>query len=292
MTFLVHNHRYEGSTQLHRPLEWPDMRIEHRLLTPDTIRPVTCTCIAINVALGGRTPVRWTARGTVQRAAVQPGIASIQPEGLDETEVEINSPVESLHIFLAPSVTASSALADYDIDPARAELAHTAGVLDPLIKAVAATFHEMLCRPPEPTDQLFIEGARSMLVAHLVSKYSNIPWRQAILQPSLTDRKLKRVIDLIESRFAEGIGLSELAAEACLSQFHFSRLFQRATGLTPYRYVTERRIQDAKTKLAEGRLSLVEIALEAGFGSQGNFNRIFRKHTGLTPGEFRTLWRS
>jgi AraC family transcriptional regulator len=144
-------------------------------------------------------------------------MASIQPAGLDETEVEITSPVESLHIFLASSVTASSALADYDIDPARAELAHAAAVLDPLLKVVAAAFHEMLCRPPEPTDQLFIEGARSMLVAHLVSKYSNIRRPQAILQPSLPDRKLKRVIDLIESRFAEGIGLSQLAAEACHS---------------------------------------------------------------------------
>jgi len=37
---------------------------------------------------------------------------------------------------------------------------------------------------------------------------------------------------------------------------------------------------------------LVEIALEAGFGSQGNFNRIFRKHTGLTPSQFRTLRRN
>ena len=39
--------------------------------------------------------------------------------------------------------------------------------------------------------------------------------------------------------------------------------------------------------LAQGRLSLAEIALETGFGSQGNFNRIFRRRTGQTPGEFR-----
>jgi AraC family transcriptional regulator len=97
---------------------------------------------------------------------------------------------------------------------------------------------------------------------------------------------------LVDCRFAEGIGLDELAAEACLSPFHFSRLFQKATGLSPHRCVTERRVREAKSKLAKGRLSLVEIALESGFGSQGNFNRIFRKHTGLTPGEFRSQQRS
>ena len=205
MTLLVH-HRYEGSRQLHSPLEWPDMRIEHRLLTPGTIRPVTCTWIAINVALQRRAPVRWLDRGAAQRAA--------------------------------------------------------------------------------------IDGARSLLAAHLVSKYSNIGRSPATLRPSLPDQKLKRVIDLIESRFAEGVSLSELAAAACLSQFHFCRLFQRATGLSPHRYLIERRIQDAKTKLAEGRLSLVEIALETGFGSQASFNRTFRKHMGLTPGQFRTVRRS
>ena len=106
--------------------------------------------------------------------------------------------------------------------------------------------------------------------------------------PSLSYQKLTRVLDLVECRFAGEIGLDELAAEACLSPFHFSRLFQKATGLSPHRYVTERRVREAKSKLAEGRLSLVEIALESGFGSQGNFNRIFRKRTGLTPGQFRS----
>jgi AraC family transcriptional regulator len=182
------------------------MRIEHRLLTPGTVRPVTCTWIAINVALQRRTPVRWLDRVAAQRAA--------------------------------------------------------------------------------------IDGARSLLAAHLVSKYSNIGRSPATLRPSLPDQKLKRVIDLIESRFAEGVSLSELAAAACLSQFHFCRLFQSATGLSPHRYLIERRIQDAKTKLAEGRLSLVEIALETGFGSQASFNRTFRKHMGLTPGQFRTVRRS
>jgi len=100
------------------------------------------------------------------------------------------------------------------------------------------------------------------------------------------------VLDLVDDRFASDISLDDLAAEACLSPFHFSRLFRKATGLSPHRYVTERRVREAKAKLTEGRLSLVEIALESGFGSQGSFNRIFRKHTGLTPGRFRAERRS
>ena len=267
------------------------MRIEHRLLKPGFLRPVTCTCTTVSVALAGRALARWR-DGAFRPVAVRPGIATLQPVGLEETEVEITAPVESLLIFLAPSLTAFSALADYDIDPARVELVRTAGMADPLLNEVAAALCDMGSRPPQPTDQLFAEGVSAMLVAHLISRYSNIRLRPATLPPCLPDHKLKRVIDLVESRFAEAISLSELAAETCLSPFHFSRLFQKATGLPPHRYIIERRIQDAKARLSEGRLSLVEIALEAGFGSQGNFNRIFRKRTGLTPGQFRSLRRN
>ncbi len=162
-----------------------------------------------------------------------------------------------------------------------------AEVSDPLLKEVAVALGDIISRPPEPTDRMFIDGVSYMLAAHLVSKHSNLVRRAVPSSPELSYQKLKRVLDLVECRFAEGIGLDDLAAEACLSPFHFSRLFQKATGLSPHRYVTERRVREAKSKLDEGRLSLVEIALESGFGSQGNFNRIFRKRTGLTPGQFR-----
>lgn len=291
MTFQIHNQRYEGSIHLHKPLEWLDMRIEHRRLTPSTVRPVTFTCVCVNLALAGQTPAWRSAGHTILRNVIRPGMASIDPPGLDETQTEMSAAIETLHIYLAPSVIGHSALADYDIDPATAQLAYAGGLRDPLLKEVGCALLQIISRPPQPADRLFIEGARSMLAAHLVSNYRSARWHRAARQPGIPDIKMKRVIDLIESRFAQEISLSDLAAAACLSQFHFTRLFRRVTGLSPHQYVTERRIQDAKTKLAEGRLPLVEVALEAGFGSQGNFNRTFRKHTGLTPGEFRTQQR-
>ena len=293
MDIQVHTERYEGLSQLHSALEWPNMRIERRSLTAGVLRPVTCSCTSIAVALSGRTLIRWSETGAGQRAvAIQPGLASIHPVGFEETEVEIVSPVEILQIFLAPSIIGTSSLADHDVEPARAEVIRAAGVSDPLLKEIAAALDVIVSRRPEPTDRLFIDGASYLLAAHLVARHSISAQRPAPRTPSLSYEKLKRVLDLIDGRFAEEVGLDELAAEACLSPFHFSRLFQKATGLSPHRYVTERRVREAKSKLAQGRLSLVEIALESGFGSQGNFNRIFRKHTGLTPGQFRRQQRS
>ena len=229
MTFLVHNQRYEGRSQLHTSLEWPNMRIEHRSLNSAVLPAVTCTCTGLTIVLAGRSLNRWLEDGVVRRVVPsQPGITSILPVSFEEKEIELVSPLETLHIYLAPSLTVASALTDFDIDPSKVEVVRSGGVSDPLLKEVAAALHRMISRPPEPTDRLFIDGAGSMLSAHLVSKYSNIAQRAAPRSPGLSYQKLTRVLDLVECRFADAIGLDELAAEACLSPFHFSRLFQKA----------------------------------------------------------------
>ncbi|WP_316237872.1 helix-turn-helix transcriptional regulator [Bradyrhizobium sp. SZCCHNR1015] len=78
-------------------------------------------------------------------------------------------------------------------------------------------------------------------------------------------------------------------AQACPSPDHFCRLFREATGLSAHRYVTDRRVQAARHELARSRVSLVEIALEFGFGSQANVTRLFCKAADLTPGQYLEL---
>lgn len=109
--------------------------------------------------------------------------------------------------------------------------------------------------------------------------------------PSLDAGRLRRVLDLIDARLGDPLTLDDLARAACLSPFHFARLFREATGSPPHRYLVERRIVAAQAMLREGRAALVEVALDAGFGSQASFTRSFRKVTGLTPGHYRELHR-
>jgi AraC family transcriptional regulator len=149
-----------------------------------------------------------------------------------------------------------------------------------------------LGRTGEPTDQLLVDGMQTMLSAHLLRNYTIDRWRPRAAMSEIDYRRLKRVLDLIETRFAEDISLNELAAEACLSPFYFARLFRKATGFSPHGYVSDRRIQEAKRELKLGRSSLLEIALETGFGSQANFIRVFRKACGVTPGQYRAMHRS
>ena len=95
------------------------------------------------------------------------------------------------------------------------------------------------------------------------------------------------MLDFIEARLADNILLEDLAAEASLSPFHFSRTFHDATGLSPHRYLTERRPPTAQKVRACNQFSLVENALNTGLGSQANFTRVFLDVVGITPGQYR-----
>lgn len=74
---------------------------------------------------------------------------------------------------------------------------------------------------------------------------------------------------------------------AQFSEYHFSRMFKRSTGLTPHRYVTERRIARARTLLANSNLPLHEISAMLDFGDQSHMTTVFKRLTGITPGQFR-----
>lgn len=143
-------------------------------------------------------------------------------------------------------------------------------------------------REDKPADRLFIDGIQMALVGHLITNYAVENWQLPSLRPTLDAKRLARVLDFIEARLADNISLDEIA-EACLSPFHFSRLFHAATGLPPYRYMSAQRAQAAKTKLRLPHSSLADTALDIGFGSQANFIRVFRRATGLAPGQYRSL---
>jgi AraC-like DNA-binding protein len=77
-------------------------------------------------------------------------------------------------------------------------------------------------------------------------------------------------------------------ARACrLSVGGFHRAFRDATGLPPLRWLRSLRIETAKILLAEGALSLADIAVCCGFADQSHFTRTFAHVSGVAPGRWR-----
>jgi AraC-like DNA-binding protein len=80
--------------------------------------------------------------------------------------------------------------------------------------------------------------------------------------------------------------LADLARAACVSRFHFARLFRQSTGQSPMRYVARYRVERAKRLLAEGGRHISDIAVETGFFDQSHLTRVFRRVVGVTPARF------
>ncbi|QKD05380.1 helix-turn-helix domain-containing protein [Mesorhizobium loti] len=285
-------HKYQASSQLRAAIQLPNLRAEQRRLEAGHHTPGVRSSTELAFVIAGRAFAQQNTNGATGRYFIQPGIACILPKGVEESESANTSPLECLHIYLPDTLIAQSAIADYDIDPAKVELSYVGGLRDPKLYQIAMGFNDVLGRPAEPTDRLFLDGMQAALAGYLLGTYTIDRWRPPARSPEFDGKRLTRVLDYIETYLAAGeTRLADLAAEACLSEFHFSRLFREATGLSPHRFVTLRRVQEAQKRLAHGKSSLVEIALETGFGSQANFIRVFRKATGLTPGQYRVLRR-
>jgi AraC family transcriptional regulator len=290
MTLATHgDQKYQNSEKLAEAADWPALSIEHRRFEAGRQATPVPICTEIVMLLSGGGMVCRAGNGEVQKSLARPGMSYLVPVGTQESHLELSDRMECLHLYLPPALLDQSALADYDVDPAKIQIAYADGLADQVLFHICSPLRDLLHRPRQPTDALFVEGIQTALAAHLLGHYTIDRWRPPEKSPSLDPRRLQRVVDYIEASLKADIRLEELAAQACLSPFHFSRLFREATGLSPHRYVIDRRVQAARQELARSNLSLVEIALEFGFGSQANFTRVFRKDTSLTPGQYREL---
>lgn len=95
----------------------------------------------------------------------------------------------------------------------------------------------------------------------------------------------------IDERFREPIDLDALAGRACLSRYHFHRLFTRIYRVTPHQYLTRKRLEQARRSLAGTHGTVIEICNEVGFESLGSFTTLFKKEIGHPPANYRLLAR-
>ena len=94
-------------------------------------------------------------------------------------------------------------------------------------------------------------------------------------------------IEYMEKHLSEKCTLADISAFAHFSPVYFHGLFKLATGKTPYEYLAELRIEEAKRLLMTESLGMTEIAERCGFTSQSYFNYSFKRLTSLTPSEYR-----
>lgn len=93
----------------------------------------------------------------------------------------------------------------------------------------------------------------------------------------------------IDRHLGGRLRVADLAAEACLSEAHFSERFRQRTGLSPWQYVMRRRLDCARQMLQHSHLPLSEIAALTGFTSQSALSRACRQAFGHPPSQLRRV---
>ncbi|MFB7677885.1 helix-turn-helix domain-containing protein [Kitasatospora purpeofusca] len=100
-----------------------------------------------------------------------------------------------------------------------------------------------------------------------------------------------RAITTIRENYHAPLVLDDLARSAMMSKFHFIRVFQRTTGVTPGRFLSAVRLHEAKTLLVRTTSNVAEISARVGYSSASTFSRRFTASVGLSPTQYRRIGR-
>jgi len=160
------------------------------------------------------------------------------------------------------------------------------GVADPVVQHLAALCDQEIV-DGGAAGRLYTESLATALVVHLFRSYGSNPHKLPRMIGGLTPLQLRRVMVYIEARLDQDLGLAELAAVSGLSTHHFGQVFKTSMGISPHRYLTERRVHRAKELLIGGDQSIAEIAVSVGFSSQSHMTLNFRKLAETTPARYR-----
>lgn len=98
---------------------------------------------------------------------------------------------------------------------------------------------------------------------------------------------LDRAMTYIHENLDKPLTLEEIAKYAGFSRTYFSTLFKTFNGLSPWEYITIRRVERSRELLRSTSLSVLEVAQRSGFSNLSNFNRIFARTVGMSPRAYR-----
>jgi len=104
---------------------------------------------------------------------------------------------------------------------------------------------------------------------------------------ALFDERLGRALNAIHQTPEAPWTLDTLAEEALMGRSSFSETFHREVGLTPMKYLTQWRMNEARQLLMKTRMSVAQIAEKSGYESEAAFRKAYKNTLGEAPGAVR-----
>lgn len=238
---------------------------------------------AVGVNISQHLNCGFKAEGKRIKQPLLTGDFMIIPAGLMVTTTP-DRPTVSASLNLSHKLLARNALELWGND--KFELIPHSRASDSLVPEIMKVFKSEV-HDNSGSCPFYAETMANALAIHLLKNFSNRSHRVVRRAGSLSRQKLKVVLDYIDSHLGQKIELAELAALVDYSQYHFSRAFKNSTGLSPYQYVIQQRIELAKQLLLKHKITISEVSLASGFNHQSHLNRHFKRLTGTTPQAFK-----
>ncbi len=192
----------------------------------------------------------------------------------------VRGSLQLLHLYLPRLPLALAAEQWFDRDPRLAHLHDRIYFDDPLLTGLG---RQMVALDWRDTDaalrlqELGLQMQAQLLLAHTTRASGQ---RAApALRGGLSPQARRRVLDCIEAAQDSGstTDLPTLADAACLSPYHFARMFKTSFGMSPHAWVMRRRLAHARRLLADAKLSLPQVAADAGYAHLSHLNAALRR---------------
>jgi AraC-like DNA-binding protein len=150
------------------------------------------------------------------------------------------------------------------------------------IRADISTLFENILNHAKKTD---ISSAAS--ISHELHGLFNMVIQNKQYDDTSNESKIIEAARYIRTNYRKPLSIEEMAGYIHLSKYYFIRLFKRSMGVTPYKYILNTRITEAKILLRTTDVSVGEISERGGFMDESNFIAAFKKQSGMKPLEYR-----
>ncbi|MFT3740291.1 MAG: GlxA family transcriptional regulator [Breznakibacter sp.] len=137
----------------------------------------------------------------------------------------------------------------------------------------------------------------AVMVARILVLYLKRPGNQSqfshvLMHQTVDHEPIQSIQDWIVDHLDEELTVELLAEKASMSPRNFARVFLRETGITPAKYIEKVRLETARRRLEETRLTIDEISNECGTGNADGLRRLFLRHLKTTPSDYRKSFAS
>ncbi len=153
-----------------------------------------------------------------------------------------------------------------------------------------STLFDLLIRESQNKDIMFSDEISNCICKTILLEMMQLSASMSI--PQKVNKLYESIRSYIDLHFTEEFQLKDVCEKLFINKFYVSKLFKSYMGITPARYIVEKRLELAKKLLTDTNLSVNEISEEIGYGDVYYFSKLFKQETGYSPKAFRNMMRA